>query len=196
MNKIYTNKQLKLIILDLYKSHNITIDNELNKQLNQSSKTQYKKLLTLYNDIKTYIEDNISKSSYEIIYDNNIDVIKKEIETQTEEIKEDLIYEEYKQIKTELFQMKQIISNLKYKCCNYKKIIKEISNKKIENTYSSSNNSDDENNNLKEHRKINYYQLTELSSQNIINELSKLSKHNLKQLYNKYFSNKHHRQLN
>jgi hypothetical protein len=103
MNKIYTNKQLKLIILDLYKSHNITIDNELNKQLNQSSKTQYKKLLTLYNDIKTYIEDNISKSSYEIIYDNNIDVIKKEIETQTEEIKEDLIYEEYKQIKTELF---------------------------------------------------------------------------------------------
>jgi hypothetical protein len=65
--------------------------------------------------------------------------------------------------------MKQIISNLKYKCCNYKKIIKEITNKKIENTYSSSNNSDDENNNtIKEKRKINYNKLTELSSYNII----------------------------
>ena len=63
MNNIrqYTIKQLKLIILDLYKSHNITVDEELNKQLNQSSKTQYKTLLKLYNDIKKYIEENISK---------------------------------------------------------------------------------------------------------------------------------------
>jgi len=29
--KQYTNKQLKLLILDLYKSHNINIDDELNK---------------------------------------------------------------------------------------------------------------------------------------------------------------------
>ncbi len=44
--------------------------------------------------------------------------------------------------------MKQIISNLKYKCSNYKKIIKEFNNKK-ENIYSSSNNnSDDENDNI------------------------------------------------
>ena len=56
--KQYTNKQLKLLILDLYKSHNITIDDELNKQLETSSKTQYKKLLKLYNDIKLYIEEN------------------------------------------------------------------------------------------------------------------------------------------
>ena len=79
--KQYTNKQLKLIILDLYKSHNITVDEELNKQLNQSSKTQYKKLLKLYYDIKLYIEDNISKSSYEIITDNNIEINKNNIET-------------------------------------------------------------------------------------------------------------------
>jgi hypothetical protein len=79
--KEFTNKQLKLIIIDLYKSHNINIDDELNKQLNQSSKTQYKKLLKLYNDIKLYIEENISKSSYEVINDNNIEINKNTIET-------------------------------------------------------------------------------------------------------------------
>ena len=64
--------------------------------------------------------------------------------------------------------MKQIISNLKYKCSNYKQIIKDLNNKKIDNTYSSSNNSDDECINIKEKRKINYHQLPELSSFNII----------------------------
>jgi len=64
--------------------------------------------------------------------------------------------------------MKQIISNLKYKCSNYKKIIKEITNKKTDNIYSSSNNSDDENNIIKEKSKINYNKLPELSSHNII----------------------------
>ncbi len=196
--KEFTNKQLKLIIIDLYKSHNINIDDELNKQLNQSSKTQYKKLLKLYNDIKLYIEENISKSSYEVINDNNIEINKNTIETQTDEIKEDIIFEDYKKIKIENFNIKQKLADYKYKILNYKKIIKELNNKKINNNinYSSSNNSDDEyNNTIKEKRKINYNKLTELSSQNIINELSKLSKHNLKQLYNKYFSNKHHRQL-
>ena len=195
--KEFTNKQLKLLILDLYKSHNITIDVELNKQLNQSSKTQYKKLLKLYNDIKTYIEENISKSSYEVINDN-IEIKTNNIETQTEEIKEDIIYEDYKKIKIENFNIKQKLADYKYKILNYKKIIKELNNKKINNNinYSSSNNTDDEDNNIREKRKIPYYQLPELSSQNIINELSKLSKHNLKQLYNKYFSSKHQRQLN
>jgi hypothetical protein len=78
--KEFTNKQLKLIIFDLYKSHNINLDEELNKQLNQSSKTQYKTLLKLYNDIKIYIEENISKSSYEVINDNEIETVKKNIE--------------------------------------------------------------------------------------------------------------------
>ena len=191
--KEFTNKELKHLISDLYKSHNINIDDNLKKQLETSSKTQYKTLLKLYNDIKKYIEENISKSSYEII--DNIEINKNNIETQTDDIKEDLIYVEYKQLKTELFQMKQIISNLKYKCSNYKKIIKENTNKKTENIYSSSNNSDDEYNILKEKRKINYHQLPELSSFNIIQELSKLSKHNLKQLYNKYFSSKLTRKL-
>ena len=66
---------------------------------------------------------------------NNIDVIKKDIQIQTDNNKEDLIYEEYKQIKTELFQMKQIISNLKYKCINYKKIIKQLNNKGKQHTH-------------------------------------------------------------
>ena len=194
MNKEFTNKQLKHLILDLYKSHNINIDEDLNKQLNQSSKTQYKKLLKLYSDIKSYIEENISKSSYEIINDNNIDIKTNNIETQTDDIKEDLIYEDYKKIKIENFNIKQKLADYKYKILNYKKIIKDLNNKKI-NNYSSSNNTDDEDNYIKEKRKIPYHQLVELSSHNIINELSKLSKHNLKQLYNKYFSTKHHRQL-
>jgi hypothetical protein len=63
--------------------------------------------------------------------------------------------------------MKQIISNLKYKNSNYKKIIKEFNNKKDINNYTSSSNTDDEND-IKEKRKINYHQLTELSSFNII----------------------------
>ena len=48
---------------------------------------------------------------------------------------------------------------------NYKKIIKEFNNKKINNNlYSSSNNTDDEENNIKEKRNIPYHQLPELSS--------------------------------
>jgi hypothetical protein len=99
--KQFTNKQLKALITDLYKSHNILIDENLNKQLSTSSKTQYKTLLKLYNDIKLYIENNISKSTE----DNNNDIIleKKEIEIQTDDIKEDLIYQEYKELKTEIF---------------------------------------------------------------------------------------------
>ena len=196
--KIYSNKQLKLLILDLYKSHNITIDNELNKQIQISSKTQYKKLLKLYDDIKLFIEDNISKSSYDVIDNNIIDIKTNTIETQTEEVKEDVIFEDYKKIKIENFNIKQKIADYKYKILNYKKIIKELNNKKINNNiYSSSNNTDDDDDDIfiKEKRKRKYNQLPELSSHNLINELSKLSKHNLKQLYNKYFSTKHSRQL-
>jgi hypothetical protein len=79
--KQYSNKQLKLLILDLYKSHNITIDEELNKQIQISSKTQYKKLIKLYDEIKLFIEDNISKSSYDVINDNNIDIKTNNIDT-------------------------------------------------------------------------------------------------------------------
>lgn len=194
--KQFSNKQLKLIILDLYKSHNIPIDENLNKQLSTSSKTQYKTLLKFYNDIKLFIENNISKSTEEN-NTNEIVLEKKSIEIQTDDIKDDIIYEEYKQIKTELFQMKQIISNLKYKCSNYKKIIKEFNNKKENNIYSSSNNSDDENydNSKKEKRNISYHQLPELSSYNIIHQLKTLSRHELKVLYNRYFSNKLNRKL-
>jgi hypothetical protein len=69
--KQFSNKQLKLIILDLYKSNNIPIDENLNNQIKLSSKTQYKTLFKLYNEIKLYIENNISKSSD----DNKDDII-------------------------------------------------------------------------------------------------------------------------
>ena len=71
-----------------------------------------------------------------------------------------------------IFNIKQKLADYKYKILNYKKIIKDLNNKKI-NNYSSSNNTDDEDyNTIKEHRKIPYHQLVELSSQNIINELA------------------------
>jgi len=37
-SKPFTNKQLKLLILDLYKINNIPLNDTLNKNLNQSSK--------------------------------------------------------------------------------------------------------------------------------------------------------------
>jgi hypothetical protein len=78
MNKQFSNQELKLIILDLYKSNYITITEELNKQLNKSSKIHYKSLEKIYLDIKNFLLNNISQSSNDNI--ENIDVIKKEVE--------------------------------------------------------------------------------------------------------------------
>ena len=193
MNKQFSNQELKLIILDLYKSNYITITEELNKQLNKSSKIHYKSLEKIYLDIKIFLLNNISQSSNDNI--ENIDVIKKEVEIQTDIINEDTKYNEIIELKTELFNLKKDIADYKFKILNYKKIIKELNNKKLDNNiYSSSNNTDDEDY-IKEKRKINYHQLPELSSYNIICELKKLNTHQLKQLYNKYFSNKLNRKL-
>ena len=188
--KQYTNQQLKYLILDLYKLYNIPLTEELNKQINKSSKTHYDKLFKIYTDIKHFIVNNISTSSNDNINDN-IEINKKEIEIQTDDIIDDINIQN-KNLMTDNFNLRQIVSNLKFKCSNYKKIIKDLNNKKYsKNTNSSNDNTDDENDNIiKEHRKVKYHQLPELSSYNIINELSKLSKHELKVLYNRYFSNK------
>ncbi len=191
MIKEHSNQQLKKIILDLYKTNNITITEELTKQLNQSSKTQYKTLEKIYLDIKNFLLNNISQSSNDNI--ENIDVIKKEIEIQTDIINEN---NEIIDLKTENFILRQKISDYNFKILNYKKIIKELNNKKLDNNYSSYNNTDDEeNNNVEKQKRIKYEELPKLSSYNIICELKKLSKHNLKQIYNRYFSSKHQRQF-
>ena len=191
MNKQFTNKQLKNIINNLYNENNIIIDEILQKKLNQSSKTQYKTLKLHYDEIKLKIEiliksenssqNNESSPIHDII-------INKEIETQTDNIIDDK--NEIIELRTEIFKMRQLLSDYKYKILNYKKLIK-IKNKKSNEIILSS---DDEQ--IKEKkREINYHRLVELSSVNIINELKLLSKHELKILYNRYFSNKLKRQL-
>ncbi len=199
MNKQFKNKDLKKIITDLYNDNNITIDENLKIQLQKSSKTQYYKLEKYYNEIKLKITDLLlskissRKLSNEIIYTPIIINEKKEIETQTEYIEENdkniIIIE----LKTENFIQKQKLKNYKYKILCYKKELKKLNNKKINLEINSLISSDDE---QKEHRKIKYNQLLELSSVNIIHELNKLSRHELKSLYNKYFSNKLSRKIN
>lgn len=191
--KNFSNKQLKLLILDLYISHNITINDNIKKQINISSKTKYYTLEKLYQDIKLYLENNISKSSSSISSDEEIDnKIEIEIKIEKDYIKEDIL-EDYKNIKIELFNNKQMLNKLEFKCKNYKNIIKEINNKKINRKLS-----EDSTENFIEHeekRLKNYNQMIEMSSYNIIKQLGKLNNHELKVLYNRYFSNKLKRKL-
>lgn len=198
MNKQFSNQELKKIIIDLYTSNNIIIDDEINKCLQVSSKTNYKKLIKLYDDIKKYIIENMSTITTSTKSNSSTSKDKDYIiENLTFEIKEqdkDLQIEN-KQLKTELFNINQLVNNFKFKITNYKKIIADLNNKL---KYNSNNNTDEDNNIIddnKEKRNIKYTKLKELSSKNIIFELNKLSTHELKILYNRYFNNKLNRQL-
>ena len=191
--KQFTNQQLKYIILDLYKLYNLTITEELNKYLNKSSKTHYNKLLIIYKDIKNYIVNNVSTTSSNDNVNDHIEIIKTEIETQTDIINEDHKQNEIIELKTELFNLKKDLADYKFKCMNYKIEIKKINNKKFD--ISNNITSSDDETYFKEHRKIKYTQLPELSSYNLIQELKKLSQHELKVLYNRYFSSKLTRKL-
>ena len=181
-NKEFTNQELKKMITELYNDNNILIDENLKNNLSKSSKIQYKTLLKYYYEIKNKLDEK------------NIEEKKtNEIEIQTEEKNEEntLILE----LKTENFNLKQIISNLRSKIINLKTEYKKQNKKQNinENNSQLSTSDDDE---IKEKRKFNYHELTELSSYNLIHELSILNLHNLKQIYNKYYSGKHKRQLN
>ena len=192
MNKEYSNKQLKLIIIDLYKSHNINIDEDLNKCLNLSSKTNYNKLKKIYDNIKIFIIENMSTSNTSQENKNILPPIFKE-----QDDNNNILYNEIKQLKKDNFNLIQSQNNYKFKICNYKKIIGDLNNKI--NCLKSNNKTDEEYiiiDNNKERRNIKYSQVKELSSTNLINELSKLSTHELKILYNRYFNNKLNRQLN
>ena len=198
--KEFSNQQLKKLIIDLYTSNNINIDEDINKCLAVSSKTNYKKLIKLYDDIKNYIIENMSTMTTSIKSNSSSSSKEKEdnIEILPINIKEEdkNLYIENKQLKTELFNINQSQNNYKFKICNYKKIITELNNK-IKLLSNNNNNIDDEYIIIdnKEKRNIKYTKLKELSSKNIIFELNKLSTHELKILYNRYFNNKLTRQL-
>ena len=226
MIKKYTNQEYKKLITELHVNYNISMDEELKKQLSKSSKIRYETLDKYYKELGLKIEELI-KSENSSINDNKENNLIKEIEIQTKEVEiqteifdiinypitvnieidnirkenydlEQQLNEKNKQIynlSTELFTTKQTLSNYIYKLSCYKSELKKITkvnkNKQIDTHIQFSS---DEENNIKQKR-IPYDQLPELSSSNLIQELSKLSRHSLKQLYNKYFSNKLQRKL-
>ena len=226
MIKKYTNQEYKKLITELHVNYNISMDEELKKQLSKSSKIRYDTLDKYYKELGSKIEELII-SENSSTNDNKETKVIKEIEIQTKEIEiqteifdiinypitvnieidnirkenydlEQELNEKNKQIlnlSTELFTIKQTLNNYIYKLSCYKSELKKIkNNKQIDSHIQYS--SDEENNLNKQKRKIPYDQLPELSSTNLIQELKLLSKHQLKQLYNKYFSSKHQRQLN
>ena len=192
-NKEFTNQELKIIIYNLHVNNNIIINDELKKNLNQSFKIQYKKLIKYYYDIKnSLVEDIINdKKDDDIIITPIINSIINPIINVTENDKNKIIND----LKTENFNQRQLICNLKNKIYNLKTEYKKNKNKNKNNNEINSQVSSTDDEEPKEKRKYNYQELTELSSYNIINELTKLSKHNLKQLYNKYFLNILNRQI-
>ena len=204
MNKQFSNQQLKLLINDLYVENNFTINDDIKKIINKSSRVHYDTLLNHYNEIKNSIVDKLiiseNSSNHNDIETKEIKEIilqTKEIEIQTE-IQDNITYNtELINISKENYKLNQELNDYKFRYNNLKKEFRMFRKLK-ENNYINKNyySSDEETNVNKEHRKIPYNQLPEMSSVNIIQELSKLSRHNLKQLYNKYFSSKHQRQLN
>ena len=215
MQKEFTNQHLKKLINDLYNENNISIPEELQKLINKSSRTKYNILYQHYNNIKNQLCDkliNYSEGSddYEIIDNQKIEISDIVIPTsenktidihnpdtlivtpKTEIITIDYTNDEIKQLKKENFKLDQQLNNLTFKYKNIKNQFKQFRKlKEIKHiNYNSSSSSDDE-----YIKKIDYNELPNLSSINIINELKKLSRHELKQLYNRYFSNKLSRKL-
>ena len=207
MVKEFTNQELKIIINNLYVENNFSINDDIKKLINKSSRVHYDTLYKHYTDIKNSIVDkliisensstNDNKETKEI---NEIQIQTKEIETQTEiqiTEKSNIInpIKNNNDLLIEIFKLNQELNDYKFRYNNIKKEFKQFRKLKENNINKNYSSSDEEIYINKEHRKIPYSQLPEMSSVNIINELSKLSRHNLKQLYNKYFSNKLNRKL-
>ncbi len=207
--KEFTNQELKKLINNLYFDNNIKIHDELQKIIDKSSRVHYDTLYKHYTDIKNLITERLINQSdnsndYEIIDNKDIILQTKEIETQTEisdvvnpiiEIQDNINpIKSINDLKIENFKLNQELNDYKFKYKNIKKEFKQFRKlKEIKNI--NYNSSSDEDNYIKE-KKIDYHEIPNLSSFNLIQELKKLNRHQLKQLYNKYFSQKHQRQLN
>ena len=204
--KEFSNPELKQLIINLHDENNLTMDDNLKKLLSKSSRIQYKSLYSIYTNTKNTLTEklinnksssNSSDCDNEILTHEPIIIIKEiEIQNITKQIDEDL-NDEIKKLKTELFNNKQLLANYKYKNLNYKKLIKELIKKNTNiNEDNISSNDDEIEDTNNEKRKIKYSKLVELSSFNLSQELLKLSKHELKVLYNRYFSSKLKRHFN
>ena len=202
MSKEYKNSELKVIIYNLYNENNITISDELKKLLNKSSRVHYETLYKHYNDIKSKLVEKLINNSDNNSDDYEIINIKKEIifetneiEIQTDTINIDYTNKEIKDLNQTIFRLNIDLENYKFKYQNIKKEFKNFRKLKEIKNINYNNSSSDDDIYIKE-KKLDYHQIPELSSMNLIQELKKLSKHELKSLYNKYFSNKLARKLN
>ena len=120
------------------------------------------------------------------------------------------LYQEIKKLRYENFKLINDSKDFKYTIQNYKKIIYDL-NKKIsqsinKNNISNSNNSDsNKSDSDNEIRRIDYKDIPKLGIHNLISLLVELgynikdietkSKHELKQIYNRYYCNKLKRKL-
>ena len=199
MSKQFTNQELKKLIHNLYIENLFTINEDIEKLIYKSSKVRYETLLNHYNEIKNIIVEKLIKSENSSNTNENIEIKEIEIQTNNIETQTDLfeIIQNDKDLFKKNFKLNQELNDYKFKYENLKKEFKQF--RKFTNDSKNNNNknyisqsSDEE---IKEHRKIPYNQLPEMSSFNLIQQLSKLSKHELKTIYNKYFSSKLQRQF-
>ena len=205
--KEFSNPELKKLIFNLITENNLIVDDIILNAISKSSKTHYDTLLKYYNDIKYSIIENIINSNSKSSDDNIFEIKEIEIFTENNNLELSNIQNELSKIKielsetkTDLYHSKHLIANYQFKISELKKNYKlNIKKNKMYNSISTNDNSNTNNSSddefKKEHRTINYQELTELSSINIINQLKLLSRHELKQLYNKYFSKKLERKL-
>ena len=187
--------------------NNNEINNNDNKDCNSTNEinNNYNKDYNSTNEINNNYNKDYN-STNEINYDNIIKELKTNFDNSNNEIKE---------LKTVNFNLLNENKDLKNSVCNYKKIIASLNkmlldiknntntNKKCSDNEYYSDNSNSSSNDSFKNKKINYHDIPKLGIYNLIkiltdigydkNEIETKSKHELKQLYNRYYCNKYNR---
>jgi hypothetical protein len=86
MVKEFTNQELKIIINNLYVENNFSINDDIKKLINKSSRVHYDTLYKHYTDIKNSIVDKLIISENSSTNDNKETKEINEIQIQTKEI--------------------------------------------------------------------------------------------------------------
>ena len=85
-SKQFTNQELKKLINNLYVENNFSINEDIKKLINKSSRIHYDTLLKHYNEIKNSIVDKLIISENSSLNDNKEYKEIKEIQINTKEI--------------------------------------------------------------------------------------------------------------
>lgn len=197
------NQILKFELINLIKDNNLIIDEIKLKKLDKSSRTPIIILNEIKDEINQLIINKNNNGNNNKIENITLEMI--EIEKYNE-IKDEynLIKNENKIMKIDLFNNNVLINDLQYKISEYKKSLKLINNNNNNKFYDDDINkyelsTTDEDNEKK--IKIPYNEIPKMSQNKLINEiiemsnykykeLIKFSHHNLKQIYNKLNNNK------